>query len=116
MTEPYAPPTAELSEVLQPKRTIQAWLAFFSALIILLGSWTVLLAANGTTPWTLSWLILIRTIAIFLCGSMLAGAVFRYLQKIRWYWAVLAGPILASMFIMLGVSAYYFAFVYRVGA
>jgi hypothetical protein len=112
VTEPYAPPSAALAEELPPRSRHGRW-AFLSALLVLLGLWAGGLIFYGFRPWSIGWLVPVRAIAIFLGAALVAGYLIHQIPRLKWYWAVLAGPVLAAV-ILAGVAlSYYFVYVYH---
>jgi len=105
--QPYEPPTAELREDLPP-RTRHASLGFLSAMACLCAGWVCVLVLYRSQPWSIGWVVAVRSIALFAAGGLAAGVVLRQFRQLKWYWAVLAGPFLAAGAIFMAFSLYYF--------
>ena len=99
MSNYYTPPDAQLKDDATSRgRLAHAYIAAASSFIVLpiLAFWLIYAITGGLTSNAI-----LRTLVISLICSIAAGLVVLPFRSLSWYWAILAGAVLAPSFIIL---------------
>ena len=104
--DPYSTPSADLSETLPAARTTQAYVAFASALIVLLGIWFGAFALAGESPAIVEPMILAKNFGAVFIASVTTGFAALPFRNLKLYWVVLLAPFVAFVIFVLEAAAF----------
>jgi hypothetical protein len=101
VASPYSPPSADLTR--EPRQRIaQAIVAFFSALLLAPSAIFVVAYLSGypLSKIAYSFPAILRPIGFVTVGAIVASLVMLPLQRLKWYWALIFGPVIALVVIV----------------